>query len=142
MILLLSSITSPDPSKSFKMFFQNVIVGMPFFFLVSSRIHAKKDIMLLLATLVLYSVLRGIMVNYYLLKGFDFSSLTLIEMRGGIASDPRAPLALGGPIPIAISMAIVYSRHSIKWVYYLLAALFSFYYFSFTREEECSLSLQ
>ena len=123
MILLLSSITSPDPSESFKMFFQNVIVGMPFFFLVSSRIHAKKDIILLLATLVLYSVLKGLMVNYYLLKGFEFSSLNLIETRGGMASNPRAPLALGGPIPIAISMAIVYSRHSIKRVYYLLAAL-------------------
>lgn len=124
MILLLSSITSPDPSKSFKMFFQIVVVGIPFFFLVSSRIHAKKDIMLLLATFVLYGVLKGLMINYSLIKGSGFSFLDFVEVRGGLVSSPKAPLALGGPIPIAISMAIVYSRHSIKWVYYALAALF------------------
>ena len=139
LILLLSSITSPDRPESFKTFFQIVIVGIPFFFIVSSRIQSKKDIMLLLGTFVLYGVLKGLMINYLLLKGLGFSFLDLVEVRGGLVSNPKAPLYLDGPIPIAISMAIIYSRSSIKQVcYYALAVLF-FLFLIFVSQTRGSL---
>jgi len=121
-ILLLSSITSPDPSKSFKMFFQLVIMILTFY-LVSNHIHTKKDFMLMVETLVFFEVFQCFMYGYFHLKGVEFSFMGLIEDRGGAILMPRAPQVLLGLTPISISLSIVYSSRSMKKVYYILATL-------------------
>jgi O-antigen ligase len=139
MVLLLASIASPDPSKSFGVFFQIGIIMAPIFFLVSNHIHTKKDIMLLLKAFIFVGVMKCFMFGYFQWKALGFSFDELVGVRGMLTSG--IPAALGGPIPIAISMAIIYSGRSKKWVYYALAAIifFSFILISQTRSSLISL---
>lgn len=118
-ILLLSSITSPDPSKSFNTFFQ-LALTTSVFYLVSNYIHTKKDFMLMVEALVLYFILKNFMFGYFHGKWVGFSFLDLVAQRG--ITNPKALQFIGGPIPIALSLAIVYSKSPMKKICYILGA--------------------
>lgn len=117
-IAFLSAANSMDQSTSFRIFFQGCIV-VAVFFLVSNHIHSKKDMMLLLNAWLFSRALKTLLFLYLSSKSLGFNISELFSLRG-IGISPNAPVALGGSIPIAVSLAILHLKNPKKLVYYIL----------------------
>ena len=126
-ILFFSSFFSSNISKSFSIFFEIALVMPMLFFLTTNYVQNKKDLITIIGVLVARSVLKCFLIYYFSLRQVDFQIVYgfftgvgyLVTRLIGILA---ANIVIA--IPIAISLGIIYSKGTKKWMLPMLALLF------------------
>lgn len=123
--LFLSSILSPNPAVSFKVFLQ-VCVTMPlFFFLTTNCVRSKRDLHILLWTMMGYGVLRTSSSHYFSLQHTGYDLVQLFEGSTGLAGSIAGIQEVIGIVLIPLSLSLVLvSSNMVKRIAIGLAIIF------------------